>query len=273
MIRAAVLGSPISHSRSPLLHNAAYKRLGIMGEYSSFEVDESGISIFLKNSHAEGWNGFSLTMPLKDIARSGDVEEMSGLTFHVDEIADSIGSINTLLPTDTGYRALSSDYLAFQRLLAPILNPESRVSILGGGGTARAAIGAVASSGAHSIELYLRGGEESRHASVIRGYFPHLTFTIKEFGSSLSGGQLLINTTPRGGADEYATMEVAQSYNVFFESLYNPWPTSLAGMFLKAGVRTLSGNDLLVEQALDQISLMTKIPFDYAEMRDFLLAL
>ena len=66
MIKAAVLGSPISHSLSPLIHRKAYEILGLEGDYSAIEIDFKGFPNFFEEASSENWNGFSLTMPLKE---------------------------------------------------------------------------------------------------------------------------------------------------------------------------------------------------------------
>ena len=280
MIRAAVLGSPISHSRSPLLHNAAYARLGVEGEYGAIEVDENGVAHFLRSAYSDGYTGFSLTMPLKDIVRDHEaidgIEASTGLNFTIDSDAQVIGSINTLLRTDSGYRALSTDYLAFTRLFSPLSLGDAEVIVLGGGGTARAAIGALVALGVRTVHVHLRGGSSSRHAAGLLARFPTIALVFHEFGTPLSSCALLINSTPQGAADGYAE----QLNNVrgagtltLFESLYHPWPTRLAAAAIGAGLPTFSGHDLLVEQALDQIALMTGKEFDYDDMREFLRSL
>ena len=87
MIKAAVLGSPISHSLSPLLHNSAYEQLGFKGRYEAIEVNAGGLAKFM-DGRDETWTGFSLTMPLK--------EEAVTYAQHVDELAKRINSANTL---------------------------------------------------------------------------------------------------------------------------------------------------------------------------------
>ena len=278
---AAVLGQPISHSRSPLLHNAAYARLGIDAHYSAIEMDQAAISAFLRDAHSkthgEQYSGFSLTMPLKEILRDDEristLSKESGLDFQLDRDARAIGSINTLLRTDGGFRALSTDFLAFRRLLGEVATHNSSITILGGGGTARAAIGALESFGLHEIIVHLRGASDSPHACVLRQCFPNIDFTFLEFGSPLTANGLLLNATPRGAADSYAQDVKLAEQSLFFESLYHPWPTALAAASLELGLPLYSGNQLLVEQALDQISLMTGQDFNYDEMRGFLLSL
>ena len=277
MIRAAVLGKPIAHSRSPLLHNSAYARLDVDGDYSAIEVDESSIASFLRGAETDEFTGFSLTMPLKDILRDEShqrkLSHETGFVFEIDTDARTIGSVNTLLRTHSGFRALSTDYLGFRRLLAKSVGTDAAITVLGGGGTARAAIGALASLGCMEMTVHLRGSINSPHVTVLKHFFPKVEFTFREFGSALSSNDLLLNTTPQGSADTYALDENLDAQSVIFESLYHPWPTALAEASLKLGILTFSGKDLLVEQALDQISLMTGKIFDFDEMREFLLSL
>ena len=113
MIRAAVLGSPISHSLSPKIHRHAYELLGLDSTYSAIEVDERSFPDFYREatsqSDASEWSGFSLTMPLKEIV----------LQFckSVDPVVEIINSGNTLYRVDNSWRVTSTDYLAFKKLL------------------------------------------------------------------------------------------------------------------------------------------------------------
>ncbi len=263
MIRAAVLGSPISHSLSPAIHNAAYSLLNIEGQYTSFEVTENELSDFLMQKKKEGWDGFSLTMPLKDSIFS------AGLPIEFDPISRSIKSANTIYDLQSNPKTTSTDFTAFQRLLTPRIERGTRVNLLGGGGTARAALGALKESSPR-ISVYLRGGGISRRASELRELFPTLDFTFKTFGDPLTDAELLINTTPAGSADIYAPSELGGA-SILFESLYKPWPTALAASATERNLHVISGKELLVEQALDQIHLMTGKSFDFDLMREKLL--
>ena len=153
MIRAAVLGSPISHSLSPKIHRKAYELLGVDSEYTAIEVDEKSFPDFFQkldsNDDGSRWSGFSLTMPLKEV-----VLQYCGAS---DPIAKRIDSGNTLFRSDNSWKVTSTDYLAFQNLLK--VSKNSKVAIIGGGGTARAAIGALNNQVA-AVDVLLRS--ESR---------------------------------------------------------------------------------------------------------------
>ena len=256
MIRAAILGSPVSHSLSPLLHTTAYRELGIEGSYIAVDLTTEGFQKFIDGSLLEDWTGFSLTMPLKESA--------FGFGFLVESTAARIHSTNTLIRIGDSYQASSTDYLAFQRLLSQL--SYSKVAIIGGGGTARAALGAL-DGRVTEIDFLLRNQtrQQSLQSSVL-----HSKVNFYPMSHSLANYDLVIATTPEGVTDEIAE-NLSSANGILVEALYNPWPTKLLQAWADLGGQTLHGLDVLVEQALDQIHLMSKIDFDYDEMRKILL--
>jgi shikimate dehydrogenase len=135
VIRAAVLGSPISHSLSPLLHQSAYEILGAQGTYEAIEVEAGQLSNFLKDKDS-GWTGFSLTMPLK--------EEVLAIAHVVDPVAQIISSANTLYRKDNLWLASSTDITGFGFALdSRGFTKAKSAIILGAGATARAVVGAL----------------------------------------------------------------------------------------------------------------------------------
>jgi shikimate dehydrogenase len=266
MKRAAVLGSPISHSLSPLLHNTAYQMLGLEAEYSAIEMVPEAISSFL-DSLDSSWIGLSLTMPLKESVLDLDID--------IDEIVSRTRSANTILLDGGGQpRATSTDYLAFKRLIK--VEPQMRVAILGAGGTARSALGALAGS-LLEVDVYLRDLAKGSHLASCA---PQTTLTLHQLSElcaqDLATYDWLISTLPSGVtnalAEEIASSKMTFPNLDFLEVLYNPWPTELLIALKSAGASTLDGLDLLVEQALDQIHLMTGESFDFDTMRRVLIA-
>lgn len=256
-MQAAVLGSPISHSLSPLLHNYAYSILDIQGEYSAIDTPEESLVGFLQSSLKQTWVGFNLTMPLKE-------RVFDSFCVKFDQLSSRIRSANTLIRTLEGYEATSTDATAFERLLADY--PVDRVAVIGGGGTARAAVSAL-SSRSRSIDLILR---TPSRGDLMKEIAPNVAFSVLDMSSPLEKYDLVINTTPVGVADNFAS-KLESADGLFIESLYNPWPTELSFAWNELGGRSLNGIDLLVEQALDAIHLMTKVEFDYPTMRRDLL--
>jgi len=131
MIKAAVLGSPISHSLSPLLHNTAYAQIGLSASYEAIEVKAHSLAKFVDERDAS-WTGFSLTMPLK--------EEAISYAKHVDDLALRINSANTLYRKAGEWCATSTDVIGFRNALEMHkVEIKGHVVILGAGATARAA--------------------------------------------------------------------------------------------------------------------------------------
>ena len=257
MIRAAVLGSPIAHSLSPKIHTKAFELLGIVGEYQAIEVDEKSFPAFFAKNSEEKWNGFSLTMPLKEIVLQASTQ--------VDDRARRINSANTLYRLGDGWGVTSTDYLAFENLLS--VDTNHSVAIIGGGGTARAAIGSL-NSKVKGVDVLLRN---SGRMHAMSSAAPDIKVNQCEMGTSLDSYDLIIQTTPSGAFDQYAA-SLNSATGKLLECLYKPWPTPLAARFAELGGTVISGKELLVEQALFQIELFTQMKFDSAKMRQALLA-
>lgn len=256
MIKAAVLGSPITHSLSPKLHRRAYEILGIAGEYTAVEVDEKTFPNFYAESLKGGWTGFSLTMPLKEI--------VIRYCPNISETAFRINSANTLYRVGNEWQATSTDHLAFENLLQ--VSADSRVAIIGGGGTARAAAGALNSKVAN-IDVLLRSPE--RLVAMAKAA-PDVLLTHLEMSTDLDSYDLIIQSTPAHVFDGYA-QNLKSARGVLVECLYKPWPTALVNRYTELGGRVISGRDLLVEQALFQIENFSGEIFDFDSMRTQLL--
>jgi len=257
MIKAAVLGSPIAHSLSPKIHNKALDILGLRGIYQSFEVNESEFAGFLSKHSFDEWSGFSLTMPLK--------ESVFGVISEMDETRVRINSANTIYQKDGLWKATSTDLLAFDNLAK--VSRDSRVVIIGAGGTARAAIGSL-NNRVNSVDVLLRN---SNRRSAMQKAAPKLKINFLEISAPIDSYDLVIQTTPTGAYDSFAE-QVTNPAGTLIEALYKPFPTPLVTKFLDKSREVISGKELLVEQALFQIELFTGAKVDFDQMRTALLA-
>ncbi len=256
MIKAAVLGSPIRHSLSPALHRRAYEILGIPASYEAIELVPTDALDFLKRALTEEWTGFSLTMPLKEVI----FELTNEIDFLIDPIAMRMRSANTLINEGSRFRAISTDRSGFARLLAPL--KKERVAIIGGGGTARAALAALDGE-AKEIDFLLRSPVRAEVLSNIALLSTVNFFTMDR---SLQGYDLVISTVPSGASDSVAA-NLDLKIPWVFEVLYEPYPTPFLARAQMLGAQSLDGIDLLVEQALDQIACFADQDFDFDEMR------
>lgn len=260
--RAAVLGKPVGHSRSPALHNAGYAAAGLGGwQYTSMECDETRLADLVGALGPE-WAGLSLTMPLKEAALV--VAEA------VDPAAAALGAANTLVRAEhgrSGWTAYNTDAPGMVRALAEVgVGTVGELAVLGGGGTARAAIGAAAELGAR-VTAYTR-----RPAA-----FDELRSVADALGVDLRGApwsaleqcvdaDVVVSTVPKGVADELAAARWRPEV-VVFDVVYDPWPTALAGAARAAGCPIVSGLDLLLWQATRQFELFTGVDAPVAAMR------
>jgi shikimate dehydrogenase len=261
--RAAVLGKPISHSLSPVIHNAGYAAAGLDDwTYDAYECAEAGLAGFVAGLGPE-WVGLSLTMPLKAVAL--DVAD------EVATVAAALGAANTLLRLPDGtWRAENTDAPGMvDALLSAGVVGADRVCVLGAGGTARAALAAARDLGAAAVTVYAR-----RPAAIDK-----LTPVADDLGLTLIGAgwgdaaragdaEVVISTVPRGVADDLAVSW--RPAGVLFDAVYDPWPTPLAASAAAAGCRIVSGLDLLLTQAVRQFELFTGAEAPVAAMREAL---
>jgi shikimate dehydrogenase len=257
--RAAVLGKPIEHSRSPALHNAGYAATGLTGwTYSRIECDEPDLAGLVAGLGPE-WAGLSLTMPLKEVALE--------VADAVDPFAAALGAANTLVRTSAGWHAHNTDAPGMVRAFQEVgVTRVDNLAVLGGGGTARAAIGAAAGLGA-TVTLYARRPET---LAALRPVADALNVTLTQAPWSdlecCVTSDAVVSTVPKGVADALATTTWPAD-TVVFDVNYDPWPTALAAAAQQSGCRVVSGLDLLLWQAIHQFELFTGTSAPVAEMR------
>jgi shikimate dehydrogenase len=259
-LRAAVLGKPIAHSLSPVLHLAAYQALGIAGEwtYEIVECDEQGLPEVL----GRGWAGLSLTMPLK--------RAVLPLLDHVEPLAAEVGGANTVVFREDGRYGYNTDVPGMIAALAGIgVVKADSATILGAGATACAALAALRELGLTEVTVLAR--DQARAGDLLAaarrlGMAPG----IRPLTTEIRAGDLLISTLPAGAADfisERAVVSRSLPAGVL-DVVYAPWPTRLASAAERAGVPVASGGDLLLYQAARQVELMTgRSPAPVPEMR------
>lgn len=259
-MKAAVLGSPVSHSLSPVLHNAAYRALGLDHSYSAIEVSESELGDFLETVDAD-WLGVSLTMPLKEVAFQ--------FSDSSDELANLTGSINTLI-FESKIKAYNTDVLGIIDALTGAGSDQvSTAVIFGSGATARSALVAAHKLGAQEVSCVARNTDDVRRMATVAAEIG-INFSHTQLSDSgWLAADLVVNTTPIGVMDETAP-EVISPKGLLLDVVYNPWPTQLAASWSVTGGTIVSGLSMLLHQAGHQVTLMTGKPAPVAQMRDAL---
>ncbi len=248
--RCAVLGSPIAHSISPVLHRAAYAQLGLDWTYDAFEVTEEGLEGFVSGLDAS-WRGLSLTMPLK--------RRVVPLLDTLSDRAEQAQAANTVVleaGTRTGHNTDIPGAAAAVRERYD--GPLRSAVILGGGATATSTLLALADLGCPHVTLVVRN--ERRAADTVAAADRHPArpeVEVLRFGARPPEADILVSTIP-AQAQSRPVVALAYDVPVLFEVLYDPWPTPLAAFALGRGRTLVSGLDLLVHQAALQVELMTE---------------
>lgn len=254
MPRAAVLGSPISHSRSPDLHRAAYAALGLEWQYDAIECTTEQFPEFLARLD-EQWRGLSLTMPLKEVVLE--------IVEDVEATARMVRSANTVWRQDSSssWRATNTDIAGIRSALAEAgVGAVQRVRILGAGATARSAVDAAIGMGATSIVIHARRPEASNEVVELAhrlGCAAESADLEPAFGEQ----DLIISTLPSDVGSRWAAAvpEGDIAHTALLDASYHPWPTPLAAAWWsqEPTAPVASGRDMLLWQAVEQVRLMT----------------
>ncbi|WP_405749794.1 shikimate dehydrogenase [Streptomyces sp. NBC_01411] len=261
--RAAVLGSPIAHSLSPVLHRAAYRELGLGDwSYDRFEVEEAALPAFVDGLGAS-WAGLSLTMPLK--------RAVIPLLDEVTATAASVEAVNTVVFTADGRRV--GDNTDIPGMIAAMrergVEKVESAAVLGAGATASSALAALSLICTGPVTAYVRS---AARAQEMRGWGERLGVDVRTADWAEAAGAfdapLVIATTPAGTTDALAAA-VPDAPGTLFDVLYEPWPTPLATAWQSRGGAVVGGLDLLVHQAVLQVEQMTgSSPAPLAAMRE-----
>ena len=250
--RAAVLGSPIAHSLSPVLHRAAYAELGLgHWSYDRFEVDEAGLPGFFAELDAS-WAGLSLTMPLK--------RAVIPLLDAVSATAASVEAVNTVVFADDGRRL--GDNTDIPGMVAALgergVTRVESAAVLGAGATASSALAALARICTGPVTAYVRS--EAR-ADEMRGWGERLERR-RPHRRLVAGGGSLRRAAGRRHHPGRRHRRPGRAPSptqpgTLFDVLYEPWPTALAAAWAERGGAVVGGLDLLVHQAVLQVEQMT----------------
>ncbi|MFD9052500.1 shikimate dehydrogenase [Streptomyces zaomyceticus] len=251
--RAAVLGSPIAHSLSPVLHRAAYAELGLDDwSYDRFEIDEAGLPGFVGGLDGS-WAGLSLTMPLK--------RAIIPLLDGISDTAASVEAVNTVVLREDGRRI--GDNTDIPGMIAALrergVEKVESAAILGAGATASSALAALARICAGPVTAYVRS---AARAEEMRGWGERLGVDVRtaawDDAAEAFAAPLVVATTPAGTTNELAGA-VPDTVGTLFDVLYDPWPTALAAAWSDRGGKVVGGLDLLVHQAVLQVEQMTGV--------------
>jgi shikimate dehydrogenase len=251
----AVYGSPIAHSASPAMHNAAFAALGLNWRYLAFEVDPKNLRAAIEGAKAMNFAGINLTVPHKLLAV--DMVNM------LDESAMKWGAVNTILFNKKGKTGFNTDADAITQSLREDLKIEvcgAKVLLLGAGGAGRTAALKFASE--NVTELFLVNRTQSKAGEIageIKKQFPSVKISV---GYPKTPVDLVMNATSLGlKTDDASPLDEKQfslkQTRCVYEMIYRPAETKLLAAAKAAGCRTANGLGMLLHQGAKAFEIWT----------------
>ncbi len=255
---AAVIGSPVRHSLSPALHNAAFAQLGIDWVYTAFDVFQGEAQSALDAMRTLHFGGLSVTMPHK--------EAVAGAVDSLDPAAAALRSVNTVVPqADGSLMGYSTDGAGFIASLAAsgVSVVDRVICVLGAGAAARSIVDALGRSGAARVAVVNRTAAAAEEAALLAGAAGVVGTLV-----DVSDAHLVINATSVGmGGDEMLIdPSLLHVGHVVADIVYHPRETALLRAARSAGATTVDGLGMLVHQAALQQQLWHGLQPDIAVM-------
>lgn len=268
----ALIGYPLGHSLSKVIHEAGFKSLGIDATYDILETPPDMLVDRIKFLKANGYKGFNVTIPLK--------LPISLFVNEVDKYADLARAVNTVyIEADKTLKAYNTDVIGFKRAIPSDISLRGKnVAILGTGGAAHAACVALTECGVKSISFFTRNIPNSIELmNYVRRKFPSIEFNVYQIENirSLEEYSMLVNTTPIGmlgkagdlSPVEIRTLQTLKPDAIVYDVIYNPKRTILIKDAQKLGLRTITGLDMLIFQAVAAQEQWTSGVPDWKDMK------
>ncbi|GLY51764.1 shikimate dehydrogenase [Lentzea sp. NBRC 102530] len=264
--KAAVIGKPIEHSLSPVLHNAAYAALGLDWDYTRLECAEADVPDLVSGLGPE-WVGLSCTMPTKRAALA--------FASVVTPRASAVGAANTLVRNGSEWHADCTDVDGVVGALREKgFSEGTNGVVLGAGGTATAALAGLADLGVKTVSLVVRdpsrAGEALETASRVGVEVEVLELSSVDLPLLCGAADVVVSTVPAEATVPLAAALARAPY--VLDVIYHPWPTPVAAAVQESGARLATGLDMLLHQAFGQVEQFTGKPAPQDVMRRALAA-
>ena len=248
MTKAFVIGHPIKHSRSPLIHGTWLERYGIAGSYEPIDVAPEALPEFFEQLRAGAFAGGNVTIPHK--------EQVFALCDSVDPLARTIGAVNTLVAKDGRVHGFNTDFMGFLGNLDQNAKGWdtglNRAIVLGAGGAARAILVALRERGVKDIVVLNRTADKATAlAAAIEG--PFRAGPLSHFALEAPGAGLVVNTTSIGMHNtrfEDLDLTLLPKSALVTDIVYVPLVTPLLADARALGLRTVDGLGMLLHQAV-----------------------
>ncbi len=262
MVKLGIIGYPLGHSISAVIHKAGLASIGLEGSYDVMETPPEDLISRIKFIKSNGYDGFNVTIPLK--------VPMSLFLDDIDDYANIAGCVNTVkVGKDKSFYGFNTDIYGFKKAIPENIDLNGKTaSILGTGGASRAAVVGLVERGIKNIDFYTRNIINSRQTlEYVRAKFPEINFNVYQIQNirSLTASAIVVNATPIGMkgfmADqmplERVDLDKLNLDTVIYDIVYNPVKTVLIQEAQKRGLKTIGGLDMLIYQAERAIQIWT----------------
>lgn len=278
MLKLGIIGSPLSHSLSPVMHLSALKELGISGSYELLETPPDCLLERVKELKTSGFTGFNITIPLKVF--------ITPLLVSVDDAANLVGAVNTVyIDERRDLHGYNTDVYGFVEAIPSALKQSlknKKATVIGAGGAARAVVTGLAGLGVELIEVYARDEKKAlRIKDVLTDNFKNIKVKILSFNENcdLSQSSIVVNTTPIGmhgefeGQSPLSSMSIDSMPNdaIVYDLIYRPRETKLLKQAKKRGLVAIDGSEMLVLQGAKALTIWTGKKAPIEVMRQTLL--
>ncbi len=273
-----LIGNPVEHTLSPLLHNYLAEETGMNMVYVPFHVETGRLEDAIKGAYALNLLGCNVTVPYKS--------DVIPYLVEVDDLAARIGAVNTLVRADGGYKGYNTDMPGLYRaMMSDGVNPEGRSCvILGAGGVARAVAVLLLEKRAKKVYLLNRTLERAKavadEVNTMAGYEFAIAMTLQEYTQLPETEKyLVVQATNQGMHPNVEDVVIAdeafyEKVEIGYDLIFNPGVTRFMKLVKKAGGRAYNGAKMLVYQGIISYELWNKvsIPDDTAEVVNTLVA-
>ena len=271
-----IIGDPVEHSLSPVMHNAAIAHLRLDYVYVPFPVQQGNLATAIAGFDVTALQGFSITIPHK--------QDIIPLLTQVSEDAIKIGAVNTVWRTETGWKGTNTDVEGFVAPLKSMSLDWTRVTpvVLGNGGAARAVIVGLINLGCDRVHVVGRNSDKLARFYQSWSHTPAIASRIKihnwdNLESLLPATDLLVNTTPVGMSPRTDAspinaplMEKLKENAIAYDLIYTPNPTQFLKLARARGAKAIDGLEMLVQQGVSALEIWLQQPVPVEVMRNSL---
>ena len=265
----AVLGHPVGHSLSPVMHNAALQAQAIDAVYLAFDVEQADLPAAVGGLRALKFWGANVTLPHK--------EQAADLVDSLDPPAAQVGAINTIVNEQgrlTGYNTDIAGFTAALLLVRPSGAKGARCFVAGAGGAARAVLAALIAGGAADVRLFNRTPARAHElcaAARAWGRVRCEVVSAEGLVEAVEGADILVNATSVGLDASVKVsaipVDIVDSHHVVVDLVYGPEPTLLVAGAIARGAVAVDGKDMLLSQAASSYRLWTGMEAPVEVMR------